>query len=137
MILGSKSIYLRRGIQCCICKNLYITQSQSHKHVIFLPRRAKIGSVKARDMILVPTTIFIRAREFNGASRKSLKSRIAGFKDFYRYTIKFPGSSRNLWTAFFLLRLTPPTPGIKLGCRIEVCSYSLSFVSATLETLPR
>ena len=80
IILVSKNIYLSRGIQCCIYKNLNVRQShkyaitQSHKHVPFLPKRAKIGSIKARDTILVPNGIFTWARKFSGASRKTIKS---------------------------------------------------------------
>ena len=45
-----------------------------HKHVSFLHKITKIGSIKARDMILVPKSICARAREFNSTSRKILKS---------------------------------------------------------------
>ena len=39
-------------------------------------------------------------------------------------------------TRLFLLRLTHPTSGIEPGGRIEVCDHRMSFVSATLNTLP-
>ena len=71
MILVSKIINLSRGIQCCIYTNLNITRSD--KHVQFLHKRSKIESIKARDMIFVSKSISIRAREFNGASRKTLQ----------------------------------------------------------------
>ena len=51
MILVSRSIYLSWGIQCYIHKDLNITHSNNH--VQFLPKRSKIGSIKARDMIFV------------------------------------------------------------------------------------
>ena len=73
MILVSRNIYLSRGIQCFIYKNLNITHSR--KHVLFLPRMSKIGSLKDRDMIFEPDSISTRDREFNGASRKIRKSR--------------------------------------------------------------
>ena len=69
MILVSISIYLSRGIQCCIYNNLNITSMSN-----FCLKRSKIGSIKARDMIFVPNSISTRAREFNGTSRKILKS---------------------------------------------------------------
>jgi len=41
----------------------------------FCLERSKIGSLKARDMIFVTKSVSTRVREFNGASRKILKSR--------------------------------------------------------------
>ena len=73
MILVSKSIYSSRRIRCYIYKNLNIIQS--HKHVPFFTKRTKIGSIMARDMILVPKSIFTRTKEFNDASIQILISR--------------------------------------------------------------
>ena len=59
-----KSTYSRQGIQWCINKNPEILQShndavtKSHKHVQFLPKRTKIGSIKAANMILVFNSIY-------------------------------------------------------------------------------
>ena len=51
MILVSNSIYSRREIQWCIYKNPKITESP--KHVSLRPKRANIGFIKAKDMILM------------------------------------------------------------------------------------
>ena len=54
-------------------KNLNI--KHSHKHACnFCLEKSKSGSAKARDMIFMPNSISIRAREFNGTSKKILKS---------------------------------------------------------------
>ena len=39
---------------------------KSHKHAPFLSKRAKLGSISDRDMILVLKNKSTRAREFNG-----------------------------------------------------------------------
>ena len=72
MILVSENICLSPGIQFCMYKNINITHS--HKHVQFFYRRLKIGTIKARDMTFALKIIFTRARGFNGASRKMIKS---------------------------------------------------------------
>ena len=41
---------------------------------VFCLKKAKIRSIKVRDMILVPNSMSSRARKFNGATTKSLKS---------------------------------------------------------------
>ena len=70
MILVFKCNYLNRRIQCYTYQKHIITQS--HKHMPFFSKRATIGSMKVRDMILVPKSISTRARKFNNASRKNL-----------------------------------------------------------------
>ena len=49
--------------------------------------------------------------------------------------LNFP-ARLELLNTIFVLRLTHHTPGIELGGRIEMCDYSMSSVSATLDTLP-
>ena len=59
----------------------------------FCLERSKIGSMKARDMIFVPKSILTRAREFNGTSRKILKSYNHALHDiriFIDAPLKFP-----------------------------------------------
>ena len=103
MILVSKTIYLSRGIECCIYKILNVTHL--HKHVQFLSKRSKIGFMKARDMIFVSISISTRAREFNGASKNILKSRNHALHDiriFIDAPLNFPAPVELLNTIFFI-----------------------------------
>ena len=71
----------------------------------FLPKRSKIGSIKARDMIFVPKSISTRAREFNGASKKILKSRNHALHDiriFIDAPLNFPARAELLNTICFI-----------------------------------
>ena len=87
---------------------------------------SRIGSIKPRDTIFVPITIFTRAREFYGSSRKHLKSHNHALHDiriFIGVPLNFP-SRVGLLNTIFLLCLTHHKPGIKPGGWIEVYDYS-------------
>ena len=59
----------------------------------FCLERSKIESIKARNMIFVPISISTRIREFNGTSRKILKSLNHALHDiriFIDATLNFP-----------------------------------------------
>ena len=102
MILVSENICLSRGIQCCMYKNLNITHS--HKYLQFFRIRSKIGTIKARDMTFVPKIISTRAKGFNGAARKILKSRNHGKHDiriFIDASLNFPAPVKLLNIFFY------------------------------------